>query len=202
MEDLMDENPDTGSLPLAGDEHMQDAVEELSTSTSEISDIASTQISSEDTPDKAPPCPLPQRLIASRKRKAGRPPSPDLIGLANKILSVPNSPTVGCFAKLMDERMSKLEETQRNHLERIVLDALAKAAAGKLKDTSIVTDSIPQNMYSQYPQYSNSTPMHIMQPPPPSHPGPPQFPLFPSSSLLRSTPSQQYGNSESYYQEL
>ncbi|KAM4027769.1 uncharacterized protein ACNLHF_023403 [Anomaloglossus baeobatrachus] len=198
MEDLMDENPDTGSLPLAGDEHMQDAEDELSTS--ENSDIASTQISSEDTPDKAPPCPLPQRLIASRKRKAGRPPSPDLIGLANKILSVQNSPTVGCFAKLMDLRMSKLEDTQRNHLERIVLDALAKAGAGKLKDTSVVTESIQQNMYSQYPQYS--TPMHIMQPPPPSHPGPPQFPLFPSSSQLRSTPSQQYGNSDGYYQEL
>ncbi|KAM4012202.1 uncharacterized protein ACNLHF_005187 [Anomaloglossus baeobatrachus] len=198
MEDLMDKNPDTGSLPLAGDEHMQDAEEELSTS--ENSDIASTQISSEDTPDKAPPCPLPQRLIASRKRKAGRPPSPDLIGLANKILSVQNSPTVGCFAKLMDERMSKLEDTQRNHLERIVLDALAKAAAGKLKDTSVVTESIQPNMYSQYPQYS--TLMHIMQPPPPSHPGPPQFPLFPSSSQLRSTPSQQYGNSDGYYQEL
>ncbi|XP_073445415.1 uncharacterized protein [Dendrobates tinctorius] len=96
--------------------------------------------------EEAAPSTIPRRLLC-HKRKATTSPSSDLLYLAKKFLTQQSKPAISGFARFVDDKLRTLDETQRMHAERVILEALNKAALGKLTDTSAV---IKRNQCSQY----------------------------------------------------
>ncbi|XP_073423998.1 uncharacterized protein [Dendrobates tinctorius] len=142
--------------------------EAMSTPTCGSDDIASTAISTEEVSEEAAPSTIPQRLSSScRKRKATTSPSPDFIELAKKVLTQQNKPAISGFAHYVDDRICTLDETQRMHAVRVVLEVLNKVAAGKLTDTSAVFERNPGSQYSctHIKEPLDSTPRRGIEPP-------------------------------------
>ncbi|XP_073408526.1 uncharacterized protein [Dendrobates tinctorius] len=82
-----------------------------------------------------------RRNPVSRKRKATAPPFPEFVDIAKNILVLQEKQAIGGFAHMVDERLRSLDVTQRLQAERIIFEALNKAAVGQLKDSYILVDS-------------------------------------------------------------
>ncbi|XP_073411733.1 uncharacterized protein [Dendrobates tinctorius] len=158
-----EEEPEIRPDSPVGDEHC----EALSTPTCGSDDIASTAISTEEASEEAAPSSIPRRLTSCRKRKTPISPSSEFIELAKKVLTQQNKPAVSGFAHYVDDKLCTLDEAQRMHAERVMLEALSKAATGKLTDTSSVFERNPGSQYSWTPiqEPLDSTPRRGIEPP-------------------------------------
>ncbi|CAJ0931595.1 unnamed protein product [Ranitomeya imitator] len=144
----------------------------------------------------------PQR--PSRKRKST---AVDLLAMANNILSKHAATQLSAFPTLVEERLNKLDVTQRSHAERLMFDVLNAAAAGKLSDTSMlnITERQPSSQF-----YLGPPPQEPMHSTPVRRPGPhhsqfwtpPAPPSFADFSQGPPTSTHQYSEMDTFYQNL
>ncbi|CAJ0960777.1 unnamed protein product [Ranitomeya imitator] len=146
----------------------------------------------------------PQRPSRKRKSTAGTP--VDLLAMANNILSKHAATQLSAFPTLVEERLNKLDVTQRSHAERLMFDVLNAAAAGKLSDTSMlnITDRQPSSQFYLGPPQE---PMHStpVRRPGPHHSQfwtPPAPPSFADFSQGPPTSTHRYSEMDTYYQNL
>ncbi|CAJ0938819.1 unnamed protein product [Ranitomeya imitator] len=142
--------------------------------------------------------------ISQRKSTAGTP--VDLLAMANNILSKHAATQLSAFPTLVEERLNKLDVTQRSHAERLMFDVLNAAAAGKLSDTSMlnITDRQPSSQFYLGPPQE---PMHStpVRRPGPHHSQfwtPPAPPSFADFSQGPPTSTHRYSEMDTYYQNL
>ncbi|CAJ0944672.1 unnamed protein product [Ranitomeya imitator] len=107
--------------------------------TTEANNVQSPQSSSSPSVEEQT-CPL----RPSRKRKSTAATPVDLLAVANSILSKHVTTKLSPFASLVEERLNRLDDTQRSHAERIMFDVMNAAAAGKLCDTSTLSIDVRQ----------------------------------------------------------
>ncbi|XP_073440110.1 uncharacterized protein [Dendrobates tinctorius] len=107
-----------------------------------------------------------RRNPVSRKRKATAPPFPEFVDIAKNILVLQEKQAIGGFAHMVDERLRSLDVTQRLQAERIIFEALNKAAVGQLKDSYILVDSQAMSItpWPQTQEQVTSTPRRVNQP--------------------------------------
>ncbi|CAJ0961704.1 unnamed protein product [Ranitomeya imitator] len=146
----------------------------------------------------------PQRPSRKRKSTAGTP--VDLLAMANNILSKHAATQLSAFPTLVEERLKKLDVTQRSHAERLMFDVLNAAAAGKLSDTSMlnITERQPSSQFYLGPPQE---PMHStpVRRPGPHHSQfwtPPAPPSFADFSQGPPTSTDRYSEMGTYYQNL
>ncbi|CAJ0921200.1 unnamed protein product [Ranitomeya imitator] len=138
-----------------------------------------------DTPhSSASPCVEEQtgQKRPSRKRKATACQPVDLLTLANKIMNQQTTTRLSGFPTFVGERLNSLDQTQRSNAERLILEVLNVAAAGKLSDTSMMTigDRQPSGQLYWWPQQDpiHSTPVRRPAPPHLRFRTPPPPPFF------------------------
>ncbi|CAJ0929509.1 unnamed protein product [Ranitomeya imitator] len=91
-----------------------------------------------------------------------RPPV-DLLALASSIMTQHETTQLTGFPSFVAERLYRLDITQRTYAERIILEVLDAAAAGKLTETTTLTSSDQQPSdqfywgHQQEPMHSTST---------------------------------------------
>ncbi|XP_073432226.1 uncharacterized protein [Dendrobates tinctorius] len=127
-----------------------DVPDDALSTTSASKDIDCTPIVMEEDNNEPTPSALPRRLHSSaHKRKALTSDTLEFIQIAKKVLTMQQAqPVITGIAHYVNEKITALEETQRVHAERIILDTLSKAATGKLSDTSAFVDRQPTPLYS------------------------------------------------------
>ncbi|CAJ0962438.1 unnamed protein product [Ranitomeya imitator] len=187
-EDILPESPDD-HVPLQQRE------------TTEANNVQSPQSSSSPSVEEQT-CPL----RPSRKRKSTAATPVDLLAVANSILSKHVTTKLSPFASLVEERLNRLDDTQRSHAERIMFDVMNAAAAGKLCDTSTLSIDVRQPSAHFYWGHQQE-PMHST---PVRRPGPhnSQFrtpPAPPSFGDLSQGPpiaTHHYSEMDTYYQNL
>ncbi|CAJ0967372.1 unnamed protein product [Ranitomeya imitator] len=187
-EDILPESPDE-QVPLQQRE------------TTEANNVQSPQSSSSPSVEEQT-CPL----RPSRKRKSTAATPVDLLAVANSILSKHVTTKLSPFASLVEERLNRLDDTQRSHAERIMFDFMNAAAAGKLCDTSTLSIDVRQPSAHFYWGHQQE-PMHST---PVRRPGPhnSQFrtpPAPPSFGDLSQGPpmaTHHYSEMDTYYQNL
>ncbi|XP_073417778.1 uncharacterized protein [Dendrobates tinctorius] len=105
-----------------------------------------------------------RHLPVSRKRKATAPPFPEFVDIAKNILVLQEKQAIGGFAHMVDERLRSLDVTQRLQAERIIFEALNKAAVGQLTDSYILVDaqSMSLNPWPQTQEHVTSTPRRMI----------------------------------------
>ncbi|CAJ0923391.1 unnamed protein product [Ranitomeya imitator] len=145
-------------------------------------------------------------LRPSRKRKSTAGTPVDLLALANNILSKHATTQLSAFPSLVEERLNRLDVTQRSHGERLMFDVLNAAAAGKLSDTSMlnISDHQPSGQFylghQQEPMHS--TPVRRPGPHHSQFRTPPAPPSFGDFSQGPPTATHQYSEMDTYYQNL
>ncbi|XP_077115143.1 uncharacterized protein LOC143769946 [Ranitomeya variabilis] len=151
-----------------------DTAEQLSsvavlTGSTETEDSDRTEIQIEDA---APPAPLRSRL-PSRKRKAtsSSNDAAKMFSMAKRLMSREISSGTSGFANYVAEKLSKLDESQKDHAERLIFEALSKAAAKELNASAkVVVERVEQrhtdlrmqsyqNLWPQPPEPHFSTPV-------------------------------------------
>ncbi|CAJ0921091.1 unnamed protein product [Ranitomeya imitator] len=147
-----------------------------------------------------------RRQRPSRKRKSTAGTPVDLLAMANNILSKHAATQLSAFPTLVEERLKKLDVTQRSHAERLMFDVLNAAAAGKLSDTSMlnITERQPSSQFYLGPPQE---PMHStpVRRPGPHHSQfwtPPAPPSFADFSQGPPTSTDRYSEMGTYYQNL
>ncbi|XP_069604914.1 uncharacterized protein [Ranitomeya imitator] len=162
-----------------------------------------------DTPhSSASPCVEEQtgQKQPCRKRKATACQPVDLLALANKIMNQQATTRLSGFPTFVGERLNSLDQTQRSNAERLILEVLNVAAAGKLSDTSMMTigDRQPSGQLYWGPQQDpiHSTPVRRPAPPHLRFRTPPPPPSFDDYLQGPSTPTQPYSEMDNYYQQL
>ncbi|XP_077119037.1 uncharacterized protein LOC143775084 [Ranitomeya variabilis] len=162
-----------------------------------------------DTPhSSASPCVEEQtgerRRSCKRKATAGLP--VDLLALANKIMIQHDTTRLSGFPTFVGERLNSVDQTQRRNAERLILEVLNAADAGKLSDTSMMTigDRQPSGQLYWGPQQEpiHSTPVRRPAPPHLQFRTPPPPPSFGDYLQGPSTATQPYGEMDNYYQQL
>ncbi|KAM4013343.1 uncharacterized protein ACNLHF_006454 isoform 1-T1 [Anomaloglossus baeobatrachus] len=150
------------------------------------------------TSEETAEAPLPRRISSTRKRQPNNSSSTDLMDMAKKILDQHSRPSICGFAQLTDERLRKLDDKQRVHVERVMLEALNKAAEGKLTDSSKVCDveHRQQSSWDQVPWMRMEPPPHLQ------HDPPAQYPMFPPTNQFFSPQRQHLNDSNKQYQNL
>ncbi|XP_069598814.1 uncharacterized protein [Ranitomeya imitator] len=143
----------------------------------------------------------------SRKRKATAGQPVDLLALANKIMIQHATTRLSGFPTFVGERLNSLDITQRSNAERLILEVLNAAAAGKLSDTSMMTISDHQPSGQRYWGTQHWEPMHstpVRRPAPPHlrFRTPPPPPSFGDYLQGPSTATQPYSEMDPYYQQL
>ncbi|KAM4031382.1 uncharacterized protein ACNLHF_018848 [Anomaloglossus baeobatrachus] len=125
-----------------------------------------------------------------RKRKAAPVTSADFYSLANKLLSQPKNTPVDSFATFASDRLNKLDSTQREQAERLMIEVLRKAGRGELDDTDTICKMNQPHHSTSWipPQPLRSIPKRIPQPSlhlnlPPQYPHP-QYPIYSNESFL------------------
>ncbi|CAJ0919057.1 unnamed protein product [Ranitomeya imitator] len=187
-EDILPESPDE-QVPLQQRE------------TTEANNVQSPQSSSSPSVEEQT-CPL----RPSRKRKSTAATPVDLLAVANSILSKHVTTKLSPFASLVEERLNRLDYTQRSHAERIMFDVMNAAAAGKLCDTSTLSIDVRQPSahfywgHQQEPMHSNP----VRRPGPHNSqfrtpPAPPSFGDLSQGPLMA---TQHYSEMDTYYQNL
>ncbi|XP_073427882.1 uncharacterized protein [Dendrobates tinctorius] len=141
-----------------------------------------------------------RRLPESRKRKATAPPFPEFVDLAKNILVLQEKQAIGGFAHMVDERLRSLDVTQRLQAERIIFEALNKAAVGQLTDSYTLVDaqSMSLNPWLQTQEHVTSTPRRMIQPIQSMNFGTPHLQSAPFINPGR----QQLNNSDCFYTQL
>ncbi|KAM4028894.1 uncharacterized protein ACNLHF_024117 [Anomaloglossus baeobatrachus] len=148
----------------------------------------------EDNEAPAPSGEMRRRQL--RKKKANTPvTSAEFYSLATQLLSQPKSTPVDSFAAFASDRLCKLDSTQREQAERLMLEVLRKAGRGELDDNDTICkknqshDSntwIPRQPLQSTPNRMHPPRLQLDHPPqypPPQFP-PPHYPRYSNDSFL------------------
>ncbi|KAM4051847.1 uncharacterized protein ACNLHF_026339 isoform 2-T2 [Anomaloglossus baeobatrachus] len=87
--------------------------------------------------EAAGPSSMPTRLLARRRRittAASR--SSELVGLCHSILEKHNRPAISGFSHFLDDELRQMNDSQREHAQRVIIDVLRAGKAGFLTATS------------------------------------------------------------------
>ncbi|XP_073421060.1 uncharacterized protein [Dendrobates tinctorius] len=193
MSSMLAEEPEIQSESPVGD-----VPDEALSTTAASQDIDCTTIVAEEDNIEPAPSALPRRLQSSaRKRKAPTSDTPEFIQIAKKVLSMQQAqPVITGIAHYVNEKITTLEESQRVHAERIILDALSKAAMGKLSDTTALVDRQPTPFYSSHNQEPLESAMRR------GIDSTPNQNLGPPLNFYYTPPRQRFNDSDPYYQQL